>query len=174
MGICYNDGCLNQTDQQCSNCKLATYCSTACQKKGSLCTQRTLPGCEMNRILREHQEKEEVKPVERPRTTHCTGCNTKYSQDYEAEEECPDCGYSACESCVSDTSSGSCYCQNSNFGRLYCEMNPRWYHMSSRTGRSYKGDRHPEEDEEEDAFEKKARQCGNCKETRLCLRKEYC
>ncbi|KAJ7668336.1 hypothetical protein B0H17DRAFT_1087809 [Mycena rosella] len=55
-------------------------------------------------------------------------------------------------------------------------MAPRWYHMSSHTGRSYKGDRHPDEFEEEnpDAFEKKARECGNCGEMKLCLRKEYC
>ncbi|KAJ6581470.1 hypothetical protein B0H19DRAFT_1115329 [Mycena capillaripes] len=171
MGICYNDECMNRADQQCSNCKLATYCSTACQKKAWPTHKRE---CEMNRILREHQEKEEAKPAAKPRTTHCTGCDTKYTRDYGAEDECPDCGYTACESCVSDTSNGSCYCQNSNFGRPYCIMNPRWYHMSSHTGKSYRGDRHPDEDEDEDAFEEKPRKCGNCGEMKLCLRKEYC
>jgi hypothetical protein len=34
MGFCYNDGCLNDADQRCSNCKLVTYCSTICQKEG--------------------------------------------------------------------------------------------------------------------------------------------
>ncbi|KAJ7252768.1 hypothetical protein B0H12DRAFT_1017978 [Mycena haematopus] len=175
MGICFNSGCLNEADQQYSNCKLVTYCGTTCQKKAWSTHKRE---CEMNRILREHQEeaeaKEAAKPVVKPRTTHCTGCNTKFSRDYEADDVCPDCGYSACESCVSDTSSGSCYCQNSNFGNPYCIMSPRWYHMSSRTGRSYKGDRHPDEEEEEaDAFEKKPRKCGNCGELKLCLRKEY-
>ncbi|KAJ6493560.1 hypothetical protein C8R47DRAFT_1176557 [Mycena vitilis] len=169
MGICYNEGCLKRADQQCSNCKVSTYCSPRCQKKAWPTHKRE---CEMNRILREHQEKEEAKPVEKPPTTHCTGCNTEYTEDYEPDDECPDCGYTACESCVSDTSSGSCYCQNSNFGRPYCIMNPRWYHMSSRTGRSYKGDRHPEEDEEDEAFEEKPRKCGNCGEIKLCLRKE--
>ncbi|KAJ6518776.1 hypothetical protein C8R45DRAFT_949203 [Mycena sanguinolenta] len=171
MGICFNDGCLNQADQRCSNCKVATYCGMTCQKKAWSAHKME---CEMNRILREHKEKEEAKPVAKPRTTHCTGCNTKFTRDYEPDDVCPDCGYSACESCVSDTSSGSCYCQNSNFGRAYCRMNPRWYHMSSRTGRSYKGDRHPEDDEDADAFEEKPRKCTNCGEVKLCLRKEYC
>ncbi|KAJ7155436.1 hypothetical protein C8R43DRAFT_999846 [Mycena crocata] len=183
MGICYNSGCLKRADQQCSNCKLVTYCGTACQKKAWTTHKRE---CEMNRILREHQEKAEAeamtKPVAKPRTTHCTGCNTKYvedgSEEYMAEDMCNECGYSACENCVSDTSSGSCFCASSNFGIPYCEMRPQWYHMSSRTGRSYKGDRHPEDpwyrEENADAFEEKARKCGNCGETKLCLQKQYC
>ncbi|KAJ6591605.1 hypothetical protein DFH09DRAFT_1137499 [Mycena vulgaris] len=180
MGICYNDGCMKGADQQCSNCKVATYCGTACQKKAWPTHKRE---CEMNRILREHQEKEDAKPVDEPPTTHCTGCNVEYvedgSEEYMAEDMCDDCGYSACESCVSHTSRGSCYCPNSNFGRPYCIMQPQWYHMSSRTGRSYKGDRHPDDPwivkENPEAFEEKPRKCGNCgEEGKLCLRKEYC
>ncbi|KAJ6607482.1 hypothetical protein B0H10DRAFT_2071474 [Mycena sp. CBHHK59/15] len=183
MGICFNDECLEPANQRCSNCKVATYCGTACQKKGWATHKHE---CELNRMLREREEKEEAeakdKPVVKPRTTHCTGCNVKYvedgSEEYMADDVCEDCGYSACESCVCHTSRGSCYCQNSNFGRPYCIMEPRWYHMSSRTGRSYKGDRHPDDPgfvkANADLFEEKARKCGNCGETKLCLQKEYC
>ncbi|KAJ7442244.1 hypothetical protein FB451DRAFT_1297496 [Mycena latifolia] len=80
---------------------------------------------EMNRILRERQE-EEAKPVAKPRTTHCTGCNVEYVKDgpdrYPASDVCDDCGYTACESCVCHHSRGSCYCPTSNFGRPYCIM----------------------------------------------------
>ncbi|KAK7012221.1 hypothetical protein R3P38DRAFT_1585417 [Favolaschia claudopus] len=171
MGVCWNEGCLKRADQRCSNCKIATYCGTTCQKTG---WSNHKMECEMNRILREREEKEAQKPVEKPPTTHCTGCNVKYSRDDMADDLCPDCGYSACESCVCHHSRGSCYCQNSNFGRPYCIMNPQWYHMSSRTGRSYKGDRHPDYDEDPDAYEEKPRKCGNCGEVKLCLRREYC
>ncbi|KAJ7091340.1 hypothetical protein B0H15DRAFT_778494 [Mycena belliarum] len=176
MGICYNDGCMKRAEQQCSNCKQATYCGPACQKKAWPTHKRE---CEMNRILREYQEKEEAKPIPRPPPTRCTGCNVKYDEEeYIAEDVCDDCGYTACESCVSHHSRGSCYCQNSNFGRPYCIMEPRWYHMSSSTGRSYKGDRHPDDpwfvEENAELFEDEARKCGNCGETKLCLREEYC
>ncbi|KAJ7043581.1 hypothetical protein C8F04DRAFT_1366508 [Mycena alexandri] len=176
MGFCYNDGCLNGAEQRCSNCKIATYCSPACQREAWSTHKRE---CEMNRILREHQEKEEAKPVEKPPTTHCTGCNVKYDRDeYAAEDLCADCGYTACESCVSHHSRGSCYCLESNFGRRYCNMTPQWYHMSSRTGKSYVGDRHPDDpwilEENPDAFEAQEKICGNCGEKKRCLKKEYC
>ncbi|KAJ7281565.1 hypothetical protein C8J57DRAFT_1298033 [Mycena rebaudengoi] len=141
MGFCYNDECLNSADQRCSNCKLVTYCSTACQKKG---------------------------------------CNVRFARDYPANDTCPDCGYTACESCVCHNSRGSCYCQNSNFGRRYCIMAPRHYHLSSRNGRAYAGDRHPDYrgnlvvdgPEQDTMFEKRARECGNCGESHICMTKE--
>ena len=70
---------------------------------------------------------------------------------------------------------GTCYCPNANFGRNYCEMEPRWYHTDG-NGRAYKGDRHPEEafDFPEDAFEPEPRACGNCGQVAKMLKKEYC
>ncbi len=69
----------------------------------------------MNKILREMQEKAEGeearKPLKRPPTNRCTGCNHRFQnsddEDWEEDrDECPDCRYIACESCVSDTSNG--------------------------------------------------------------------
>ncbi|SJL11420.1 uncharacterized protein ARMOST_14823 [Armillaria ostoyae] len=55
----------------------------------------------MNKILREMQEKAEEeearKPLKRPPTNRCTGCNHKFQngddEDWEEDrDECPDCG----------------------------------------------------------------------------------
>ncbi|KII88509.1 hypothetical protein PLICRDRAFT_110179 [Plicaturopsis crispa FD-325 SS-3] len=173
MTMCYNGDCLNPGTKQCSACKIVTYCSEKCQK--AAWKQGHKMECAMNRRLRELQEEEEAKPQERPRRTHCTGCNVKFDHEYYADDDCPDCGYMACESCVSHHSRGSCYCQNSNFGRPYCIMDPAWYHMSSRTGKSYKGDRHPGNPEEyrEGVLEDEPRECGNCHKVARCIKKEY-
>ncbi|PBK94875.1 hypothetical protein ARMGADRAFT_1011742 [Armillaria gallica] len=181
MPLCEADGCLKQGDLRCSACKYAFYCSEKCQKAEWRVHKKS---CAMNKILREIQEKAEEeearKPLKRPPTNRCTGCNHRFQntddEDWEEDrDECPDCGYIACESCVSDTSNGSCYCQNSNFGVPYCEMSPRWYHMSSAPrGRVYRGDRHPPvEYEDPDEYENKPRKCGNCSKIAPCLKKEF-
>ena len=48
---------------------------------------------------------------------------------------------------------------------------PAWYH-GGRSG-SYTGDRHPEDYEHPEAFEATPRECGNCGEVTLCLKKEW-
>lgn len=50
---------------------------------------------------------------------------------------------------------------------------PAWYH-GGREG-AYVGDRHPEEyvDDNPDAYEAVARECGNCGKVKKCLKKEY-
>ncbi|KAK0454125.1 uncharacterized protein EV420DRAFT_1273366, partial [Desarmillaria tabescens] len=167
---------------RCSSCKYAFYCSEKCQKAEWRIHKK---GCAMNKMLREMQEKAEEeeakKPLKRPPTNRCTGCNHKFEDgndedwDEEDRDECPDCEYIACESCISDTSIGSCYCQNSNFGVPYCVMSPRWYHMSSAPrGKVYRGDRYPPaEDEDPNVYEDKPRKCGNCGEIGLCFKKEF-
>ncbi|KAJ7281562.1 hypothetical protein C8J57DRAFT_1056248 [Mycena rebaudengoi] len=181
MGLCHNDECTNSADQRCSNCKLVTYCSTACQKKAWKTHKRE---CEINRILREQEEIEAAEAGKReypkPRTTRCTGCNVRFTRDYPARDTCPDCGYTACESCVCHDRRGSCSCQNTNFGRPYCIMTPTHYHMSSRSGKAYTGDRHPDYrgnlvvqgPERDTMFEKSARECCNCGETKICMTKK--
>ena len=61
--------------------------------------------------MQQKQEEEEKKrgPPPKPRTTHCTGCNGKFKEDWlEVDRECPDCGYITCESCTCHNSRGSC------------------------------------------------------------------
>lgn len=105
--------------------------------------------CKINRMIYDMEQKKEKeaaqRPIQKPRTTHCTGCNVKYSEDYESDQICPDCGYTTCESCSCHNSrgestifiyfyyrlltspTGSCYCLNSNFGHSYCERGT-FYH----------------------------------------------
>lgn len=180
MGVCENHGCLNSANQRCSGCKTATYCGAACQKKAWATHKK---GCKIEHMLYEMQQKqaaeERSKPVKRPRTTHCTGCNVKFSEEYEVDGDCPDCGYMACEGCSCSNSRGSCYCENSNFGHPYCQSAPQHYHVSSRTGRGYRGDRHPNESwgvsasTHPEAFEAEPRVCNNCGKVERCLKKEY-
>ena len=71
---------------------------------------------------------------------------------------------------------GTCYCPNSNFGRNYCEMEPRWYHADGTTGRTYRGDRHPDPYDEpypEDVYEPEPRACENCGKVTKVFKKEY-
>lgn len=55
---------------------------------------------------------------------------------------------------------------------LIATSDPQYYHVSSRTGRMYRGDRHPEEAQDEE-LEATARACGNCGEVVRCMRKEF-
>lgn len=75
----------------------------------------------------------------------------------------------------SDDRLGSCWCAGSNFGSLYCAREPKYYYMSSKTGKSYKGDYHPEYEDDMDpkAFETKPPKCNNCGEIALCLKPGY-
>jgi hypothetical protein len=70
----------------------------------------------------------------------------------------------------------------------YCDLRvvdvgftaPTHYHMSSRSGKAYTGDRHPDYrgnlvvqgPERDTMFEKSARECGNCGETKICMTKK--
>ncbi|KAF9025141.1 hypothetical protein BDZ89DRAFT_954052 [Hymenopellis radicata] len=159
---------------RCSVCKNAYYCSAVCQKEDWSIHKK---GCALYAKVREINEAQEARDAEKlkkkPRKTHCTGCNVRFDpEECDDQEECPDCSYIACESCGCHHSRGSCYCPNSNFGRKYCEMEPQWYHMSSATGKSYKGDRHPDEFDP-NAYEAEARKCGNCGEIAKCLKNDY-
>lgn len=66
---------------------------------------------------------------------------------------------------------GTCYCEKKNFGNWYCEMSPRWYHGNGR-GASYKGDRHPQHDDEHspEDYEDQPRKCNNCGEVALMFK----
>jgi hypothetical protein len=53
-----------------------------------------------------------VKGKRRPRPTHCTGCDGKLGKNEligTAMDECPECGYVACESCVCHTTRGEAF-----------------------------------------------------------------
>ena len=67
---------------------------------------------------------------------------------------------------------GTCNCPNANFGRPYCHMEPRWYH--GHNGRSYTGDRHPEDQYPEEVYEPEPRPCGNCGEVTRLFKEEFC
>ncbi|KAL4249339.1 MYND-type zinc finger protein samB [Abortiporus biennis] len=126
----------------CSGCKHTRYCSAECQSED---WKNHKKPCKIQQMLNVVNEAEAAKPQPRPPKGRCTGCNVRFNGDYPCADECPECGYQACESCDVHHSKGTCYCQNHNFGRNYCEMEPRWYHRSGRTGKSYSGDRHPDE-----------------------------
>ncbi|KAI9069338.1 hypothetical protein FKP32DRAFT_1641079 [Trametes sanguinea] len=167
--VCYEDATL-----ACSKCKYARYCSQACQKADWKTHKK---GCEMQQIINQFEEAQASAPRARPNSKRCTGCNTKFSEDYPCEDECPDCGYVVCESCACDQSNGTCLCANGNFGRKYCDMEPRWYHTDG-NGKPYKGDRHPEtypgEEYPDEFYEPEPRACNNCGEVTRVLKKEYC
>jgi hypothetical protein len=103
----------------------------------------------MNAILNKYNEEQARRPPPRPDPARCTGCHDAFRVDDDDDDEgvtptdeCPDCGYMACESCSCHHSrgtyrslpptrdecwmpmcdAGSCYCTNSNFGRKYCGM----------------------------------------------------
>ncbi|KAI0630005.1 hypothetical protein C8Q77DRAFT_1139879 [Trametes polyzona] len=166
--VCYKDATL-----VCSACHYTRYCSEACQKANWKTHKK---GCKMQQMLNAINEEHAAAPRPRPDRKRCTGCNVKFTSDYPCEDECPDCGYLACESCVCHHSKGTCYCPNSNFGRKYCSMEPRWYHTDG-SGRSYKGDRHPEaypdEPYPEEYYEDETRACDNCGEVTKVFKKQY-
>ncbi|ESK85892.1 set and mynd domain-containing protein 2 [Moniliophthora roreri MCA 2997] len=163
---------------RCSGCKTAYYCSEKCQKKMWKMSHKS--ECSIQQKLNEVNEEQAKKLPPRPRSTHCTGCRIRYDEDYGADQVCPDCGYTTCESCSSHNSRGSCYCPNSNFGHKYCEQEPKWYQMSSHTGKLYRGDYHPESvwdvnpRTHPELFEDEARTCNNCGEIKRCLKKDVC
>ena len=70
---------------------------------------------------------------------------------------------------------GTCYCAGSNFGRNYCEMEPRWYHTDG-NGRPYSGDRHPDPWDEpyrDEIYEPEPRACNNCGKVTRIFKEEY-
>ncbi|KII88521.1 hypothetical protein PLICRDRAFT_627202 [Plicaturopsis crispa FD-325 SS-3] len=175
MRACDNGWCLHEGTRPCGGgCKMKSFCSESCQEAAwpshkEECITRVL-GAVAGKKNRDSEGK--------PATSNCTGCNAKFVASgeyrYVAASTCPDCGYVACESCVCHETKGTCYCQNSNFGHPYCGREPRWYHMSSRTRKPYKGDRHPEgRDYRDEIFEAQPRECGNCHKIARCLKKEY-
>ncbi|KAF8830032.1 uncharacterized protein C8R40DRAFT_1063898 [Lentinula edodes] len=169
---CHLESCLNfDAKLRCSECHYATYCSDKCQKKD---WRRHKKECAMQKIVQEMNDKLAKIPKSKPRTTHCTGCDLKFTEDDPVDQECPDCGYLTCESCSCHNSRGTCDCKGSNFGWRYCSRTPKHYH-------AYSGDYHPDLDEvlddgqlKEDMlrefFEAEARACNNCGEVRRCLK----
>ncbi|KAJ7101216.1 hypothetical protein B0H15DRAFT_769556, partial [Mycena belliarum] len=115
-----------------------------------------------------------------PPSTHCTGCGGRFGGRIgERDLLCLDCGYAACLDCSCHNRRGTCYCENSNFGHKYCGRVPEWYHSSSRTGKVYRGDNHPDAYLAEShhvpasQWETDPRTCTNCGETKRCLKPGY-
>ncbi|KAI0683104.1 hypothetical protein C8Q76DRAFT_636937 [Earliella scabrosa] len=165
--VCYEDATL-----VCSGCKYQRYCSEACQQTDWKIHKK---GCKIQQMLNKINDEHNAKPRPRPSPARCTGCNVKFSEDYPCEDECPTCGYVACESCISHHSNGTCYCAGSNFGRNYCEMEPRWYHTDG-NGRPYSGDRHPDPWDEpyrDEIYEPEPRACNNCGKVTRVFKEEY-
>ncbi|KAJ7760073.1 hypothetical protein DFH07DRAFT_816803 [Mycena maculata] len=167
-------GCGKHADLICSGCKTARYCGAECQKKDWKTHKKDCKSSSGNK---------DAKP-KRPPTTHCTGCRLRFSKDNdrdarEPNEICPDCGYVACDDCICHNRRGTCFCENSNFGHKYCGRVPEWYHFGARTGKVYRGDNHPDKYDAElhktpaGEWEKEPRKCGNCGETKVCLRPGY-
>lgn len=57
-------------------------------------------------VMARRKEEEEKKAGKRPDRKVCTGCNVRFRRDYPIDQECPDCGYVACESCSCHHSRG--------------------------------------------------------------------
>ncbi|KZV86224.1 hypothetical protein EXIGLDRAFT_653423 [Exidia glandulosa HHB12029] len=176
---CDRDGCPNEGTKRCSGCKTVYYCSENCQKSAWAAHKK---GCQINAMLNKFNDEHAARlaaDTTKPSKKKCTGCGVKFDEEYYIDEgPCPDCGYVACESCSCHNSRGSCYCEKSNFGHKYCEREPQYYHISSRTGRLYKGDYHPDTTTSEidhethpELFEKEPRECNNCGEVKYCLLK---
>ncbi|KAH9950648.1 hypothetical protein B0H21DRAFT_706214 [Amylocystis lapponica] len=171
-GICTN--CHELAYLRCTACKETWYCSAQCQSADWPQHKR---GCKIQQELNKINDRMAQQAPEKPPKGRCTGCNTRWdkAEGFVAEDVCDTCGYRACESCASHHSNGTCYCEDSNFGRLYCEMEPRWYHTNGR-GQAYRGDRHPEpygEPFPEEAYEPEPRECNNCGEVTRMLKQEY-
>ncbi|KAH9932707.1 uncharacterized protein BXZ73DRAFT_89879 [Epithele typhae] len=164
--------CGENATLKCSACKHTRYCSEECQK---LDWKQHKKGCKMQQILNKAEEEMKSRPRPRPNPNICTGCGVEFDEDYGCDDLCPTCGYAACESCVCHHSNGTCYCAESNFGRNYCRMEPRWYHTDG-NGRPYEGDRHPENYDDcytEDMFEPEPRACHNCGEVKKVFKEEW-
>lgn len=64
----------------------------------------------MNKILQDLMKAkglDKPSPPKAPKKGRCTGCDCKFTEDYECDQECPDCGYMTCESCSCDHSQGA-------------------------------------------------------------------
>ncbi|KAJ7612716.1 hypothetical protein FB45DRAFT_843282 [Roridomyces roridus] len=178
-------GCGKQGEHRCSGCKQAHYCSAECQKNlEGYASKSALVSSSLKDTYRikdwQTHKKTCLPPLPRPRTTHCTGCQVRFSPNNDMEKQeanliCPDCGYVACSNCACHNRRGTCYCQDSNFGHKYCGRVPEWYHFSQRTGRPYSGSNHPDHEDAkmhkvpESVWETEPRQCGNCEELKVCL-----
>ncbi|KAH6904521.1 hypothetical protein BKA70DRAFT_1193290 [Coprinopsis sp. MPI-PUGE-AT-0042] len=166
--VCSNDTCEETATLRCGACKKTKYCGSACQaahwKSGhkKACKKAV-----------------STKPAPKPPASQCTGCNRTFGQGLRCDQTCPDCGYKTCGTCSSSNSRGSCFCETKNFGHFYCDRVPKYYHVSSRSGRHYKGDRHPDSPWDLNAqkrpefFEDEPRTCRTCGEVKLCMKEEY-
>lgn len=63
-------------------------------------------GEKLNAMIAKAEKEQENKPLAKPRTSHCTGCDEEFTEDVYVDVECPDCGYLACESCACHHSRG--------------------------------------------------------------------
>ncbi|KAJ7172843.1 hypothetical protein C8R43DRAFT_977680 [Mycena crocata] len=159
-----NAGCGKQAEMRCSGCKGVQYCGAECQKKDWK-THKTDCGLDG-----------------KPPTAYCTGCKRRFGVSRwigRSMGTCPDCGYTACEKCITHNRLGTCYCADSNFGHKYCGRVPEWYHFCGRTGQMYRGDNHPSAGDAKShgvhasEWETEPRECGNCGEMKVCLRPGY-
>ncbi|KAH6904517.1 hypothetical protein BKA70DRAFT_1297015 [Coprinopsis sp. MPI-PUGE-AT-0042] len=184
--FCWNESCSNLATKQCSVCKTAAYCGAKCQKSHWKVEHKThcpkhKQAYDINLLLAARDREARQQGPPKPRDTHCTGCNSKWDEDegLYCDQTCPDCGYSTCESCSCSNNRGSCYCEDKNFGHFYCDRVPKYYHVSSHTGRRYTGDRHPDASydinpkDDPELFEEKPRKCRTCGEVKLCMKEEY-
>ncbi|KAH8092663.1 hypothetical protein BXZ70DRAFT_1066970 [Cristinia sonorae] len=176
MTLCWN--CKAPATKVCSGCKETRYCTSECQKAHwkkhkahcKMFGQMHMMG-ELPKIMKKNEPK-----YKGPSMGRCSGCNVRFTPNYPPNDKCPECGYTACESCVVHEVRGTCHCTNHNFGRTYCIMEPRWYHKNGKTGEPYIGDRHPEDPLHEytpDMYEPVERQCNNCKKITKVFKKEY-
>ncbi len=63
--------------------------------------------CEFQQVVYEANKKLALQPPTRPKPGRCTGCNLKFDgEDYYCEDACDECGYQACEICISHKSNG--------------------------------------------------------------------
>ncbi|KAF7326253.1 hypothetical protein MKEN_00478300 [Mycena kentingensis (nom. inval.)] len=173
---CNSPFCRRIGTQRCAACKQAFYCSVACQK---IDWKLHKQDCRANAALAATVASSADMP--RPRRTHCTGCNIRFNPAERADimGDCKQCGMVLCESCVCHEKRGTCYCENSNFGKSYCKMEPRWYHASSKpVWKAYHGDRHPAKEScyekySEEPREEEPRECGNCGQVERCFKAKF-
>ncbi|KZV75634.1 hypothetical protein PENSPDRAFT_571079 [Peniophora sp. CONT] len=167
---CIVPGCDKPAPNQCSVCRCVKYCSAECQAADWKTHKRYCKQFEKQR--EDNIQKRLDEAMEKPDKKVCTGCNTRFRRDYPIDQECPDCGYVACEDCSCHHSRGTCECPNSNFGSPYCNRQPAWYHGAR--GRRYDGDYHPEgynlgPETDPDLYEAEPRTCDNCGLRKFCL-----
>lgn len=123
MGVCYARGCENGGSMRCSGCRSAWYWFVARSVHSTTLTYIKFMGitlssaecqtapwsshklvCRRHRIEYDDEKRRRAEilatPREKPRRTHCTSCNSKFTRDEPADGECPDCGYMTCEDCA--------------------------------------------------------------------------